>query len=87
MILWFFSDEHIELRVLESPHVDLLVDLLVQGLQLEAEIGGTFSFNEAVAVVVDLGLDLQSQECSCFLRCLCECCEIVISNFILVPPE
>ena len=81
------AEEHVELSIFEAPNINLLVDLLVEGLQLKAQVGGAFSFDEAVAVVVHLGLDLEANIRSRFLSGLSECCKVVISDLVLVPPE
>ena len=87
LILGFLSDEHVELGVLKAPYVYFLVYLLVQGLELEAEISWTLPLNEAIAVVVDLRVDLQPQHCPSLLRGLRESGEVVIAYLVLVPPE
>lgn len=87
LILRLFSDEHVKLGVLESPDVDFLINLLVHRLQLEAKVGGAFPFYKAIAVVVYLRLDLQSDTWSCFLGGVRESCEVVFTHFVLVPPE
>jgi hypothetical protein len=83
----FLAQEHVELSIFETPNINLLVYLLVECLQLKAKVGWAFSFDETIAVVVDLSLDLKTNIRSRFLSSLSECCKVVISNLVLIPPE
>lgn len=86
-IWWLLTNHHVELGVFKSPYVNLLVDLLVQSLQFEAKICWAFSFNKAIAIIVDLGLNLQPNVWARLLSSLGKGCKVVVAYFVLVPPE
>ena len=86
-ISWFFSNQHVKLCVFKPPHIHFLQNLMVHCLQLEAKIGTAFTLDETIVVVVYLSLNLQTNTWTSLLCCLCEGWEVVISNFVLVPPE
>lgn len=87
VVLWLFSHKDIKLSVLYSPLVQLLIYLSINFLELETKFRGTVSFNKAIAVIVILSLELQSNIRSAFLCSLGKSNKIIVSNFVLIPPE
>ena len=83
----FLAYEHIKLGIFKTPNIDFLIDLLVHCLKFKAEVGRAFSLNKAVAVVIDLCLYFESDTWPCFLGLLGESGEVIIANFVLVPPK